>query len=164
MIRQELIETLNLAKNSCMYAFLHMMRVYSMYVHDAVKDNPDINMQRIGMLLMLRAEGDGVSQADIAQALCVKPSSVTSMLNNMEKDGVIIRKSDEKDKRIKRTYLTEKGIKTSEEVLRYIVNTSDDFFENFSEEENELYIQLIKKMEGNIVSKINKEREEGNDN
>lgn len=164
MIRQKLPDVLDLASNSCMYTFLHMMRVYSMYVHDAVRNKPDINMQRIGMLLMLRAEGDGVSQADIAEALCVKPSSVTSMLNNMEKDGVITRISDEKDKRIKRTYLTGKGIKTSEEVLKYIVNTSDDFFENFSEEEKERYIQLIKKMEGNIVSKINKERKDINGN
>lgn len=156
MIRQGLIETLNLNPDSCMYSFLHMMRVYSMYVHDAVKSNSDINMQRIGMLLMLRNEGGGLSQADIAEELCVKPSSVTSMLNNMEKDGVITRENDASDKRIKRTYLTEKGIKISDEVLKYVVNTSDDFFASFTKTEKKQFIEFMTKMESNILSKINR--------
>lgn len=156
MIRQGLIDALNLKQNSCMYSFLHMMRVYSMYVHDAVKNNPDVNMQRIGMLLMLRNEADGMSQADIAEALCVKPSSVTSMLNNMEKDGVITRISDTTDKRIKRTYLTDKGIEISDKVLKYIVNTSDDFFTSFTDTEKHQFMDFMTKMEKNILSKINK--------
>ena len=134
MIKDDLFESLGLNSGSCMYGFLHMMRAYSRFAYDGVKNRSDINMQRVGMIMILRAEGNGMSQSQLAEALCVKPSSVASMLKNMEKDDLIVRKADSEDKRINRIYFTEKGKKISDEAANYIFGTGNDFFFNFTDE------------------------------
>lgn len=157
-VRKDLLDTLNLQDDSCMYSFLHMMRAYSMFAHEAIKENSNVNFQRVGMLMLLRAEGSEMNQVQLADELCVKPSSVTSMLNNMEKEGLIVRKSDNDDKRVKRIYLTENGKKISDDAFKYIVGVGHDFFFNFTEDEQKQFVMLMKKMENNMLQ-IMKEKD-----
>lgn len=157
MVQKDLLDSLNLQTDSCMYSFLHMMRAYSMFAHNAIKEKSDVNFQRVGMLMLLRTEGNGMSQTQIADELCVKPSSVASMLNNMEKEGLIVRKSDNDDKRVKRIYLTENGKKISDDAFKYIVGFEHDFFFNFTEDEQKQFVMLMKKM-GNNMLNIMKEK------
>lgn len=52
---------------------------------------------------------EGVSQAHLAEALCLEASTVTKMLLRLERDGVVERRPDNEDARIMRTYLTAHG-------------------------------------------------------
>lgn len=152
MIRPEILDELKLKTGSCMYSLLHMMRAYGMFTREAIRKYIDLNVQRVGMLILLRSEGNGISQAQLADELCVKPSSVTSMLNNMEKEDLIVRKNDAADKRIKRIYFTEKGEKISEEAFKYITGVSYDFFCDFTDDEKKQFIFLLNKVEKNILN------------
>ena len=52
---------------------------------------------------------EGSAQSELAEALCVDPSTVTKMLVRLERDGLIVRRSDIQDGRVSRVYLTERG-------------------------------------------------------
>lgn len=52
---------------------------------------------------------EGVSQAQLADALCLDASTVTKMLLRLERDGVVERRPDADDARISRVYLTPHG-------------------------------------------------------
>jgi MarR family transcriptional regulator, organic hydroperoxide resistance regulator len=52
---------------------------------------------------------EGITQAQLGEALCVDASTVTKMLLRLERDGVIERRPDAVDARISRVYLTPQG-------------------------------------------------------
>lgn len=52
---------------------------------------------------------DGVTQDDLAKDFCVDKAATARTMQNLEKKGIIIRKSDETDRRAKRIYLTDKA-------------------------------------------------------
>ena len=52
---------------------------------------------------------EGISQQDLARKLLVGRSNVSMLLPQIEKRGLIERRPDDKDKRVLRLYLTEKG-------------------------------------------------------
>ncbi|KAF2957752.1 hypothetical protein AS159_04885 [Thermotoga sp. Ku-13t] len=60
-------------------------------------------------MLMIVANHEGITQNRIAEELNVKPATVAIMLRRMERAGLIRREQDEKDRRLQRVYLTEKG-------------------------------------------------------
>src|SRR5262245_33051006 len=52
---------------------------------------------------------EGVSQSQLADALCLDASTVTKMLLRLERDGVVERRPDASDARVSRVYLTPRG-------------------------------------------------------
>ena len=64
-----------------------------------------------GQFFCLRAVSghDGISQRELADELHVAPPSVSRMLQNMERAGLVERRDDEHDQRITRVYMTERG-------------------------------------------------------
>ena len=86
-------------------------------------ENIDITPQQWSVLTYLW-NNEGIAQQNLADAFSKDKTSVTRLLNNMERNGFIIRKPGTKDKRNKNIYLTEKSkllketsIKIAEETL-----------------------------------------------
>ncbi|MGY0278583.1 MarR family winged helix-turn-helix transcriptional regulator [Limosilactobacillus reuteri] len=50
-------------------------------------------------------------QLELGDHFHLRNASVTSMVKNLERDGYIIRKADQESARIKRIFLTRKGVK-----------------------------------------------------
>lgn len=68
----------------------------------------DLNKSQSMILFQLHRDGR-ISQKELAQKLNVSAPSITSMIQKMEKSGYIVRNVDEKDQRMMRLDLTEKG-------------------------------------------------------
>jgi DNA-binding MarR family transcriptional regulator len=62
-------------------------------------------------LLAMLHHDEGMSQAEIAGKLMVKPSTLTVMVRRMMKNGLVERKQDVLDGRVQRVYCTEKGVR-----------------------------------------------------
>ncbi|MBY5553249.1 MarR family transcriptional regulator [Rhizobium leguminosarum] len=60
---------------------------------------------------------EGISQQELARKLLVGRSNMSMLLPQMEKRGLILRRDDERDKRVLRLYLTPAGRKLSEEAM-----------------------------------------------
>ncbi len=60
--------------------------------------------------VLINVEKEGTPATKIAPLMGMEPTSLSRLLKNMEKKGLIYRKGDEEDKRIVRIFLTEDGI------------------------------------------------------
>jgi DNA-binding MarR family transcriptional regulator len=63
--------------------------------------------QRADMLLLLRNRS--LVQRDIGTAFCVCPSVITRMVTALEREGLVVRRIPEEDRRLRIVSLTEKG-------------------------------------------------------
>jgi DNA-binding MarR family transcriptional regulator len=95
----------------------------------AAKDAPH------GQAICLRVlvENDGASQADIADRLHLARPTVTTMLQRMQKAGLIERRVDETDQRVTRVYMTAEGRAIEHDLrdvfVEYVTTTIDPMTE-----------------------------------
>ncbi len=68
----------------------------------------DISPAQAACLRQLATQ-DGVSQSELATSLHISRPSITSVLQKMERAGLIERRTDELDQRMTRVFLTEAG-------------------------------------------------------
>lgn len=92
-----------------------------------------------------------VFQKDIEDTFCVRRSSVTQIIQLLERDGIIIRESVERDARLKKLVLTEKGYQIEKVMKKQIQDMEAELKENISPQEKELLIDILYKIRKNIV-------------
>nr|WP_294491779.1 MarR family transcriptional regulator [uncultured Mediterraneibacter sp.] len=68
----------------------------------------DLNKSQASILFTLH-QRDSMSQKELASRLNVTAPSITSAIQKMEKENYLTRRPDEKDQRVMRLSLTEKG-------------------------------------------------------
>lgn len=90
---------------------------------------------RIIGFLFFNFDKRDIFQKDIEQELEIRRSSVTSVLQLMEKNGLIERVSISKDARLKKLVLTEKGNEVQRNVYNRILDLEQSLKEELSEEE-----------------------------
>lgn len=89
---------------------------------------------------------DGLTNAEIAELLDIKPSSVTAQVKQLEEAEMVIRKQDENDKRVNRIFLTEKGREAQETRDTMHNDISETIFGNLTDEEQEQLANLMEKL------------------
>ena len=97
----------------------------------------DMNSTRNRALGVLSLN-DGISQAELAYILGIRPQSAGELLRNMEQGGTIRRVSDDEDGRANRIYITDLGARCYE-IARKEAD-GGDIFECLSEEEQETLV------------------------
>jgi len=97
---------------------------------------------------------NGCAQKDLAQACEIEPATVTSILNNMEKNGLINRIPEvlESGKRITRIFLTVKGETISQDVENIINMIEDVSLKGFSDDEKAKVIEYLTRIYNNLKS------------
>lgn len=102
--------------------------------------------QSIGYLLINIDEEDGTTVSKVAALLGLKSTSLSRMLNNLERDGLIYRESHLTDKRSVKLYLTDKG-KEKRHLARVVVKKFNDYLNtHLSENEHLQLIESLKKI------------------
>ncbi|CAN7315953.1 MarR family winged helix-turn-helix transcriptional regulator [Rhizobium sp. LjRoot258] len=76
----------------------------------------DIKTPHLDILINLY-RFEGISQQELARKLLVGRSNMSMLLPQMEKRGLIERRSDEKDKRVLRLFLTPEGRDVTEKAM-----------------------------------------------
>lgn len=105
----------------------------------------DINENQFWILLVLCQE-QNISQDRIASMLMVNGATVTRELNDLEKRGLIRRKTDENDRRRKLVSLFDNGFEILESVLDVDYETESQLLNYFSMEELHILKFLLKKI------------------
>ncbi|SHO46731.1 MarR family winged helix-turn-helix transcriptional regulator [Anaerocolumna xylanovorans] len=90
------------------------------------------------------------NQKDIEVRFELKRSSVTSILQNMERSGLVSRSGDASDGRVKRVWLTEKGRELSLFLRDYINKIEQVIVSDMTEEEKAFFKQLLKRSIQNV--------------
>ncbi len=94
-----------------------------------------------------------VYQKDFEVRFSIRRSTATKMLQLMEKNGLIVRKSVESDARLKKIVLTEKAVDIHNKVINGISESEEKMKAGISEEELETFINVCEKIKKNLEDK-----------
>ena len=103
-------------------------------------------------LLSIISKNDGIIQRDLAEILDMRPSSLTEMVSNLEKNSLISRKQDENDRRIMHVYLTEEGKKIIESFKQAKDELHDSVFSCLTLDEKEKMLEIVRKVNSSLES------------
>lgn len=109
----------------------------------------DLKPGQAGILFMLDHAGE-LSQREMAKHLNVTPPSITAAIQKMEKEGYIRRRPDEKDQRIMRLSITEKGEACLKDIKDVAMKMDAGMFKGMSQEEKLLLRRLLLQMRDNL--------------
>lgn len=98
-----------------------------------------------------------VFQRDIEKAFSISRSSVTVTLQLMEKNVLIRRESVAQDARLKRIVLTQKARDLHRQIEADILAFESNLARGISEEEQEVFLRVAKKMQENLREDLAKQ-------
>lgn len=111
--------------------------------HSPHDHRPPLARERI---LRLIGEWEPISQTALADHLAIRPQSLSEQLAKLENDGLILRSTDERDKRVMLVSLTEAGQERRHEVENARAEQLSAFFSPLSQEEREQLFLLLQKL------------------
>lgn len=96
-----------------------------------------------------------ISQLELGQKMDIKASTVARLIDRMERDGYAERVKSDEDRRITNLKITEKGRKLREDLLPEGEKISKLISKNISDEEIEVFKNVLNKMADNISEEAN---------
>ncbi|MFR4986698.1 MAG: MarR family winged helix-turn-helix transcriptional regulator [Lachnospirales bacterium] len=92
-----------------------------------------------------------IFQRDIEEEFCIRRSTVTSILNLMEKNGIITRERVDYDARLKKIVLTEKAKDIHNKNISKIRAMEEMFLNGIDDEELKNFYKTLEKIKNNII-------------
>lgn len=121
-----------------------LYRQYQIYMNNNMKDL-DINSSECCFLTTMYNNGN-ISQDELCKKLLIDRAAIARTIKSLEEKNYISRSKDNRDKRINRIKLTNKGIEIKERLL-YLNNSWGDMVaDNIDDETFNKVIDIIKQM------------------
>lgn len=133
----------------CLIQKLNQMNIlHCIYIRNA----SSINGLYKGQLPILEfvQEHNGCTQRDISQTLQVSPPSIATSIKRLQKAGMLLKVTDEKDQRYSRITVTEKGITTMQACREAFDKVDALMLKGFSKEECDMLEDFAKRMIDNL--------------
>ncbi|MBA3899991.1 MAG: MarR family transcriptional regulator [Bacteroidetes bacterium] len=129
-------------------------RAMSCFFNQTLKEHGyELTVEHWGILINL-AEQDGNTQTGLCGCIGKDKTYMTRLLDQLEKDKMVERRSDNQDRRNKKIYLTEKGKEIQNELVFVVKeNILAEASKDFSSQELETLKFLLKKLHQNINPK-----------
>ena len=102
----------------------------------------DVTCEQWSVLVNLWQK-NGQSQQDLAGTTCRDKTSMTRLIDNMEKRNLVVRVPDKKDRRQKRIYLTPKGLNLQEKLVTVVQQTLEGAQKNIRVRDVELCKKVL---------------------
>ena len=93
---------------------------------------------------------DGASQQELCNATFRDKPSITRLIDNLEKSGLVKRVSDEKDRRINKVYLTVVAQKLQEQTMQLAEQTLNEALEGVPADQVNLCKEVLQKVYDNL--------------
>lgn len=110
-----------------------------------------IQTRILGYLRKAQEENRSVFQRDIEEVFRIKRSSVTSVLQTLEKNGMIIRESIPEDARVKKLILTDKARKMQGCTYQKIGEMEEEVRSIFTEEEFRQFLDYMNRIDRKAI-------------
>ena len=101
-----------------------------------------------------------IFQKDIEKQFGFCRSSITNIIQTMEKKGYLKREAVKQDARLKKVLLTEKGIKEHQKMAALIDQLNEKTLKGITDEEMESFFHVMDKIEANLIQQ-KEERQQG---
>lgn len=124
-----------------------------------------IQTRILGHLRQAQNENRDVFQRDIEEVFRIKRSSVTSVLQTLEKNGFIIRESIPEDARLKKLILTDKAIQMQCFTYHILGEMEQEVRSMFSDREFEQFLEYMSRIDQKAIQLYtDKKKEEKKEN
>ena len=97
------------------------------------------------ILYLLRESDRSYTQSSVCEEISLSRQTVHSALKNLQKEGYIVLKSEEGNRKNKRLCLTDQGSQLAEKTVDRVLEAELDALEQFSETELEQFLTLYAK-------------------
>lgn len=123
-----------------------------MYIRDELMAaGVKITLVQAGILFLIN-EKNGRAMSELGQLLSLDNSTVTGLIDRLEKSGFVLRKANPKDRRMSLIHITRQGIKEVNKAKTVINRVNEEIKSDFSKEE----IESFKKILNSFVAKFKK--------
>ena len=95
---------------------------------------------------------EGGCQARLAELIEVEPMMMVRLLNRMEHDKLIERRTDPADRRARRLFLTPKAKPLLEEIWRLAALVRSEMFAGVPKADREVFARVLEKAHGNLCA------------
>lgn len=113
-------------------------------------DSPTTGMQGWVIGYLYENRDKDVFQKDVQQQFAVRRSTVTGILQLMEKNGLIVRSSVETDARLKKITLTPRAVEMHEQIVNGIKQVEKSINTSLTPQERKTFISLCEKVRSNL--------------
>ncbi|WP_318765277.1 MarR family winged helix-turn-helix transcriptional regulator [Lactiplantibacillus carotarum] len=103
------------------------------------------------LLQLLVDSPAGLTNAEIAEILDIRPSSVSATLSRLEDAGLIVREASSQDKRVVIVRLSDKGVKMAGHRDQGVSDLADQLFGCLSDDEQAELQRLLAKLSDNAA-------------
>ena len=121
------------------------------FVQNSHNSGIDISMDQ-WLVLGPIWENEGISHKEISEYSLKDKTSVTKIIDTLEKKNLVVRVPDQLDHRIKRVVLSNKGKKLFLEVIPVMELTRNQLREGITEKEVELLRSVLSKIYKNLIT------------
>lgn len=104
----------------------------------------------VGYISGEQENGNRINQKDVEVRMGLKASSITSLMQGLERKGFILRNSSSVDARIKELSLTLKGQKLISEFNEVFDKTEGIITHGMTEEQRETFLQMLQLINKNV--------------
>ena len=139
-----------LDEKSLVEKYAAMNRRLKRYFDSFFADSPITSIQGLVLDYLFRNRETDVFQKDLEEYLEIKGSSVTSILDNLEKNGYVRREAGDYDGRLKKLATTEKAYAIEEDIVERVNGYMYSLFRGIPEEEREVFYSVLCKMIDNM--------------
>lgn len=139
-----------LDEKSLVEKYAAMNRRLKRYFDSFFADSPITSIQGLVLDYLFRNRETDVFQKDLEEYLEIKGSSVTSILDNLEKNGYVRREAVDYDGRLKKLAITEKAYVIEEDIVERVNGYMYSLFRGIPEEEREVFYSVLCKMIDNM--------------
>lgn len=119
-------------------------------VINAIDDNLTVSQAYVIDFIYNIEKNKDIFQKDLEKKFDLKRSSVSLMLNNMEKSGLIQRVPVAEDARLKKIVLTEKSIELNEKISNAIDSIENKLSKDLTEEEIKVFYRVLNKIRNSL--------------
>lgn len=108
------------------------------------------NFRGQGLIIDLIAHHEGCSQRELATLAGVKPGSLTEVLERLERNGYVIRRRDERDRRVIRVFLTKQGQNFRAKLVKQRAAFARQLLTGVSPQERQQFVRVVDKMQAQL--------------
>lgn len=101
------------------------------------KEKVDALVSKFGYL-------DGMKMAELGRSAGLESSSMTGLIDRMERDGLVTRSVDKVDRRALRVCLTKTGAEMQQQVLDLLNKTVEAFYLGISDDKIEIFSEVLR--------------------
>ncbi len=105
---------------------------------------------------------DGCSQKEICQVLNIPKQTVSSVMSNLEKKGLVYKKDSVVDKRLRLYYLTQSGCVLCEKIIADLDKIEFEAFNQLSQKDRENFTRINERLTQLIEQGMNGRENNGN--